>query len=203
MNPIELFILRLKTICPKITDSAIKEFENGLSVKHFKKKELLFEQSKPQEHIMFITSGLMRSFYVNNDGAEVSAWFVKEYDFVSDYPAFLNGSKSNYIFEAIEHTTVVIIPRHIILAAYEASAEYQKFGRLIAEEAVQFLQGRIESLLFKSATERYLEFVEKEPEFFNRLSLEHIATYLGVERQSLTRIRKRLNSENKLLKNDT
>lgn len=195
MNPVTLFIARMKFICPNITDEEVTAFESGLYIKHFKKKEFLFDQSKPQDHIMFITSGLMRSFYINKDGNEISAYFVKEFDFVSDYPAFLNGSISNYLFQAIENTTAVVIPKEIILGAYNASSEYQKFGRLIAEEAVQFLQGRIESLLFKSATERYLEFIEKEPEFFNCLSLEHIATYLGVERQSLTRIRKKLNTK--------
>ena len=99
------------------------------------------------------------------------------------------------MFEAIEDITAVAIPKNIIVGAFDASSEFQKFGRLIAEEAVQFLQGRIESLLFKTATERYLEFIEKEPEFFNRLSLEHIATYLGMERQSLTRIRKNLKTK--------
>ena len=81
------------------------------------------------------------------------------------------------------------------MKAYERSPKFERFGRLIAEEAVQFLQGRVESFLFKTATERYLEFIEKENDLFNRLSVEHIATFLGVERQSLTRIRKKLNSK--------
>lgn len=195
MNSVELFIERMKFICPETTNEEIEVFKYGLYEKSFKKKELLFDQLKPQDHILFITSGLMRSFYIDNKGNQISAWFVKEFDFVSDYPAFLNGAKSNYLFEAIEDITAVAIPKNIIVGAFDASSEFQKFGRLIAEEAVQFLQGRIESLLFKTATERYLEFIEKEPEFFNRLSLEHIATYLGMERQSLTRIRKNLKTK--------
>lgn len=195
MNSVELFIERMKFICPEMTNEEIEAFKYGLYEKSFKKKELLFDQLKPQDHILFITSGLIRSFYIDNKGNQISAWFVKEFDFVSDYPAFLNGAKSNYLFEAIEDITAVAIPKDIIVGAYDASSEFQKFGRLIAEEAVQFLQGRIESLLFKTATERYLEFIEKEPEFFNRLSLEHIATYLGMERQSLTRIRKNLKTK--------
>ena len=195
MNSVELFIERMKFICPEMTNEEIEAFKYGLYEKSFKKKELLFDQLKPQDHILFITSGLIRSFYIDNKGNQISAWFVKEFDFVSDYPAFLNGAKSNYLFEAIEDITAVAIPKDIIVGAYDASSDFQKFGRLIAEEAVQFLQGRIESLLFKTATERYLEFIEKEPEFFNRLSLEHIATYLGMERQSLTRIRKNLKTK--------
>ena len=195
MDSIKLFTEKIKTLCPEITAEELAEFENGLFVKHLAKKELAFDASEPHNHIAYIISGMIRSFYVNENGSEISAYFIKEFDFVSDYPAFLKGIKSNYSFEAIEDTTVVCIPRDLILRAYESSPKFQKFGRLIAEEAVQFLQSRIESFLFKSATERYLEFMENESELFNRLSVEHIATFLGVERQSLTRIRKKLNSK--------
>jgi CRP/FNR family transcriptional regulator, anaerobic regulatory protein len=195
MIPTRLFIDKMQVICPDIDDNELTEFEKELYVKHFKKKEFIFDSTKPQDQIAYITSGIIRSYYINEQGSEITAWFVKEFDFVSDYPAFLNDAKSNYLFEAIENTTVVIIPKILILKAYETSPKFQKFGRLIAEEAVQFLQGRIESFLFKSATERYVEFMKNENELFNRLSVEHIATYLGVERQSLTRIRKKLSSK--------
>ena len=144
---------------------------------------------------MYIVSGLVRSFYIDDKGSEISAYFIKEFDFVSDYPAFLNDSKSNYFFQTLEATTVVALPKNLILKAYETSPKFEKFGRLIAEEAVKFLQGRMDSFLFKTATERYLEFIDKEIELFNRLSVEHFATYLGIERQSLTRIRKKLNTK--------
>jgi CRP/FNR family transcriptional regulator, anaerobic regulatory protein len=194
MQPIQIFLKSMQVICPEITDDELKEFTSGLTVKHYKCKELIFDCSAAQSEILYIIEGLVRSFYVNEKGAEISAYFVKELDFVSDYPAFLKDAKSNYTFQALENTTVVVIPKSLISKAYSASAKFEKFGRLIAEEAVQFLQGRVDSFIFKSATERYLDFVEKEPDFFARLSVEHIATYLGIERQSLTRIRKKLNA---------
>jgi DNA-binding MarR family transcriptional regulator len=53
-------------------------------------------------------------------------------------------------------------------------------------------QKRIESFLFENAETRYLEFVQENPDLFNRVSLSHLASFLGIERQSLTRIRKKL-----------
>ncbi len=195
MEPIAVFINVIQTICPEISDAELKAFESGLVVTHFKNKELVFEKEKPHEQILYIVSGLVRSFYIDDKGSEISAYFIKELDFVSDYPAFLNDSKSNYFFQTLEATTVVALPKSLILKAYETSPKFEKFGRLIAEEAVKFLQGRMDSFLFKTATERYLEFIDKENGLFNRLSVEHIATYLGIERQSLTRIRKKLNTK--------
>jgi CRP/FNR family transcriptional regulator, anaerobic regulatory protein len=195
MNSIDIFIKQMQAICPDITDDELTAFKSSIDVKHFKSKEYIFDNTKPQNQIVYITSGLVRSFYIDNKGSEISAYFVGEFDFVSDYPAFLNDAKSNYLFEALENTIAVIIPKELILKAYETSPKFERFGRLIAEEAVKFLQGRVESFLFKSATERYLEFMDKYNDLFNRLSVEHIATYLGIERQSLTRIRKKLNSQ--------
>jgi CRP/FNR family transcriptional regulator, anaerobic regulatory protein len=195
LTPIEIFIQKIQAICPDITDDELREFEVGLTVKQFKRKESIFEKEKPHNQIVYLISGLVRSFYIDEKGSEISAYFVKEFDFVSDYPAFLKDIKSNYHFEALENTTAIIIPKSLILKAYNTSAKFERFGRLIAEEAVQFLQGRVESFIFKSATERYNEFMNEENALFNRLSVEHIATYLGIERQSLTRIRKKLNSK--------
>jgi CRP/FNR family transcriptional regulator, anaerobic regulatory protein len=195
MNPIDIFIKQMQAICPDITDDELTAFKSGIDVKHFKSKEHIFDYTKPQNQIVYITSGLVRSFYIDNKGSEISAYFVAEFDFVSDYPAFLKDAKSNYLFEALENTTAVIIPKQLILRAYETSPKFERFGRLIAEEAVKFLQGRVESFLFKTASERYLEFIDNYNDLFTRLSVEHIATYLGIERQSLTRIRKKLNSK--------
>jgi CRP/FNR family transcriptional regulator, anaerobic regulatory protein len=195
MNPVDIFIKKMQAICPDITDGELSAFKSGITIKHFKSKEYIFDHTKPQNQIVYLISGLARSFYIDNKGSEISAYFVAEHDFVSDYPAFLKDAKSNYLFEALENTTAVIIPKELIFRAYETSPKFERFGRLIAEEAVQFLQGRMESFLFKTATERYLEFIKNHNDLFNRLSVEHIATYLGIERQSLTRIRKKLNSQ--------
>lgn len=192
MDPKTIFIKNLQLLCPEIRDDEVKEFESELKVKYFESKEIIFDKSKSQNEILYVISGLVRSFYINEKGSEISAYFIKELDFVSDYPAFLNNKISNYTFQAIENTTVVVITKDLMLNAYYTSPKFERFGRLIAEQAVQFLQGRVDSFIFKTATERYLDFIEQEPDFFRRLSVEHIATYLGIERQSLTRIRKKL-----------
>ena len=188
----KIFIKNLQLICPEINDYELMEFESGLRVKKIESKEIVFDKLKPQNEILYIIKGLVRSFYVNEKGSEISAYFIKELDFVSDYPSFLNNTKSNYTFQALENTIAVVIPKNLILKAYNTTPKFERFGRLIAEQAVQFLQGRVDSFIFKSATERYLDFMENEPQFLKRLSVEHLATYLGIERQSLTRIRKKL-----------
>jgi hypothetical protein len=62
----------------------------------------------------------------------------------------------------------------------------------VAEEVVVMQQSRIESFLFENAEQRYLNFISGNPNLFNRISLTYLSSYLGIERQSLSRIRKYL-----------
>jgi hypothetical protein len=69
---------------------------------------------------------------------------------------------------------------------------FERNGRLIAEEVLRQQQRRIESFQFDSAEQRYLDFIKEHPELFNRVSLTHLSSFLGIERPSLSRIRKRI-----------
>jgi len=66
------------------------------------------------------------------------------------------------------------------------------FGRMMAENILKMQQRRIESFQFLNAEQRYLEFIRESPELFNRISLSHLSTYLGIQRPSLSRIRKKI-----------
>jgi len=76
--------------------------------------------------------------------------------------------------------------------AYEQSHLWNKFGRIIAEKSYVISEKRIESLLFYNAEERYLNLVKTYPRVFEQVPLYHIASYLGIERESLSRLRKKL-----------
>ena len=65
-------------------------------------------------------------------------------------------------------------------------------GRLIAENVLTILNDRVESFLFNTAEERYLKFISENPDLIQRVSLTHLASFLGIERQSLSRIRSKL-----------
>jgi DNA-binding MurR/RpiR family transcriptional regulator len=68
----------------------------------------------------------------------------------------------------------------------------EKYGRLVAENILKEQQNRIESFLFANAEKRYLDFINGNPNLFNRVSISYLSSYLGIDRRSLTRIRKKL-----------
>jgi DNA-binding MarR family transcriptional regulator len=87
---------------------------------------------------------------------------------------------------------LVCINYEHIQSGYSTYSQLERYGRLVAEEVLKAQQKRIESFLFETAEQRYLEFMHTNPNLFNRVSLSHLASYLGIERQTLTRIRKKL-----------
>ncbi|MBL4649747.1 MAG: hypothetical protein JKY03_08450 [Aureispira sp.] len=87
---------------------------------------------------------------------------------------------------------MVTLPYRHIQEGYRRYENLERYGRLIAEEILQQKQQRIESFQFYKAEQRYLQFRDENPSLFNRISLTHLASYLGIERPSLSRIRKKL-----------
>jgi len=75
---------------------------------------------------------------------------------------------------------------------YESSKEWEKFGRLLAERFFNSSQSRTEELLYLSHEKRYLILQEEQPSILKRIASYHIASYLGIQNPSLSRIRKRL-----------
>jgi CRP-like cAMP-binding protein len=195
MNDIEIYLQSMQHICPSIKDEHLIRFRETLSVQHFSKNEEVFRLNQQHNSIVFITKGLVRSYYINEKGEEKNSWFIKEYEFATDYPCFLTGRPSNYTFQCLEETTGVILPKKAIYQGYDDFASLDKYGRLIAEEVVKMMQARIEDLLFLPAKERYQKILENESDLVKRISVSHLSSYVGIERQSLTRIRKELSNQ--------
>lgn len=184
-------------ICPDIQLSDLDEFKTHLEVKHFAKKDFVFDLHDYHNHVVFISFGLVQAYYIDQKGEEKTAWFIDENGFVTDYPCFLTQGKSNYGFQCLEPVESVWLPKKAIYDTYEKYPAVQRYGRLIAEEILKVQQARIESLLFNTSKQRYIEFLEQYSSMSQRISQKHMASFIGIERQSLTRIRKEILSNMK------
>ena len=118
--------------------------------------------------------------------------FVPENRYATHYSAFISRTPSKYYFQCIEPTLLVTLSYEHIQKGYEKFTNIERYGRLVAESVLKFQQKRIESFLFETAEQRYLDFIKDNVNLFNRVSLSHLSSYLGIERQTLTRIRQRL-----------
>ena len=148
-----------------------------------------------QKSIAFIYSGLIRSYFIDDNGKEINNAFFSENEFVTDYLAFIKQQRTKYTFECLEDCTLISIPFETVETAYERYKNFANFGRKIAEWALENRTKKYESFLFETAEERYLRFIAENKPILNRISLSHLASYLGIERQSLSRIRSKILSQ--------
>ncbi|HEU0126340.1 MAG TPA: Crp/Fnr family transcriptional regulator, partial [Flavobacterium sp.] len=140
----------------------------------------------------FVVNGLVRSSFVDKDGNEITVGFYSEGDYATHYPAFITQQPSKYSIQCLEPTTMVCLSYENMLWIYEHLPNLERYGRLVAEEILKRQQARIESFIFQTAEERYLDFIKHHSGLFNRVSISHLCSFLGIERQSLTRIRQKL-----------
>ena len=186
------YLNSVKKLCPKVTNVELDYLHSGLTITELKQKHFFIHANTIQKKIGFVYSGLLRAFYVDQNGNEISVNFIRENRYATHYSAFITQTPAKYYFQCIEPTILVSISYKHIQEGYIKFPIFERYGRLVAEEVLKMQQKRIESFLFENAETRYLDFVKENPDLFNRVSLSYLASFLGIERQSLTRIRKKL-----------
>lgn len=192
IDKVDQFQRAILQLNPHITTQEWDFFQQGLSYAKLAPKTFFIQADKSNQLLGFVTSGLIRGYYLNQAGQEITTTFVGENSWVTDYPSLLTDKPSRYNFQCLEPTTLLTVSYGHIQQGYDQFVGFERNGRLIAEEILMQQQRRIESFQFDTAEQRYLEFIQESPDLFNRISLTHLASFLGIERPSLSRIRKKI-----------
>lgn len=163
-----------------------------LVFEEYEKKAPLFESGKVQGEVGYVCKGLLRRYYINEKGKQITTGFIHENNYATDYPAFIRQIPSKYTIECLEPSLIIKLPYDKIQEGYRKFKSSEMYGRLIAEYVLTVQTDRVESFLFQNAEERYLNFMADNKDIINRISLSHLASFLGIERQSLSRIRSKI-----------
>jgi CRP-like cAMP-binding protein len=162
-------------------------------LKQYKKGEFYNEYKNVCKHLGFIVSGVFRIYRVNEStGEEKNMLFFTDNQFVTSYKSFLSQTACDYYTEAMSDSLILYIHIDSLNELYGQSHQWERFGRLVAEMAFHEVMVNTEGFLFKTPEDRYREMMEKHPGIFNSVPLYHIASYLGIQGPSLSRIRKRM-----------
>lgn len=155
------------------------------------KNDYLIQAGNVCNYVYFINSGGLRMFYIE-DGKDITRFFTFEGHFASALTSFLTREPSLENIQVLEDCELLKISYDDLQKLYLDVPAWQKLGRKILEKAYVISTRRIESLICLNATQRYLNLLETYPNLFERVPQHHIATYLGVEPETLSRIRKKL-----------
>ena len=155
----------------------------------FKKGDIVAESGKICKYLFLVQKGLLRNFYYDIKGNDITHWFANEDMFATIPPSFFNREESFFQMEAIEDTQVLAFTYEDLENAFEKSRAIERFGRLLVTQIMITLGRKVIDLQTKSAEKRYEELIENHSDIFSRANLGHIASYLGITQQSLSRIR--------------
>lgn len=178
-------IIRSKVNLSQELATAIKE--NFVCQEYPKKTQLLREHQYCQK-LFFLEKGTIRTFYYHN-GKDISSWFYNEEHFVSSWYSFYNQAPSFEYIETLDDCTIYFIDYHNYQKLLEKYPSFERFGRLMLEEQVAFIDFYSKGYMFLSAKERYKLLLEYFPDVELRIKLGDIATYLGITQETLSRIR--------------
>ncbi len=166
-------------------------FVSKLRIKQFEKKELLLQEGNVCKFSFFINKGCLRYFYVV-DGQENTGQFFFENSWYTDYESYLSGRPSKQNIETLEKSEIILLAKSDLQQLFIDIPKFEKFGRIMAENAFLGLRNRNEMLTNQTAEERYLHLMKERPKVFERVAQHYIASYLGIKPPSLSRIRKRI-----------
>lgn len=155
----------------------------------------LFEADGPFLRLWFLESGIIRAYRIVN-AKDVTFFFFTAGEFAVDYESFLTEAPSSLYFEALTPCVYLAFSKSTIISLYDTYPRFERLGRLMAERAYLSATHRFKQLQVEPLQNRYLQLLRRNPELFQQIPQYHIASYLGVSPQSLSRVRARLNNKN-------
>ena len=155
------------------------------------KDEHWLKEGEVCRQLAFVEKGLFR-FYMNEEGDEITHYFAKEGDFVCNYESLLKGSASRKNIIAMEDSLLWVVSKPNLEAFYNRVEHGQKFGRLVVEAELLETINRFLQHYTHTPEQRYQDFMDLYGDLQQRIPQYYIASYVGIQPQSLSRIRKRL-----------
>ncbi|HSD08065.1 Crp/Fnr family transcriptional regulator [Flavobacterium sp.] len=175
-----------------------KAFESILIYKKIKKNEHLLVEGEHCNYGVFIQKGCIRHYYLN-DGVESTGNFFFENGWYADFESFLYGKPSMLNIEALEDCELYLAYKSDFDKLVIQYPIFNNFLREMMERTIKGLTGKGMTMSLLNPEERYLALIKYRPKVVERVPLKHIASYLGVKPESLSRIRTRLTKNDKNL----
>ncbi|MBV6622909.1 MAG: Crp/Fnr family transcriptional regulator [Rivularia sp. (in: Bacteria)] len=190
----ELFYGFIQKLSPEFKID-INLLESSLKFRKVGKGEFLFHKGDICDFVAFTYKGCLRSFVLKDD-KEYTLFFHTENQTFGDYESFQKRKPACFSCQAIEDSEIMVF-NHQTMLLFENAPGGQKLLRLVAEDLAFLLRDKLLSLLIDTPQERYLKLIETEPQLLQRIPQYYLASYLAIEPESLSRLKRRVNKNKK------
>lgn len=191
---VEQLMLIVEKFGLDISEDAISRAVGFSEFKVYSKGQLLGKIGEGSSVAGIVMSGVVRSFYVDSDGNDITQYFASEGSLCID-EGLMGFNERVAMWESLEESTVMLFKASDMKDLILGDEHLKTVWIGLLEEALRYKIYRENGFLVENATERYLAFRKRSPELASRIPQRYIATYLGIKPESLSRIRSALKEE--------
>ncbi|MFA6057692.1 MAG: Crp/Fnr family transcriptional regulator [Taibaiella sp.] len=177
-------------ISTPLSKSEFELIRSVFTLKNIKKRQYHLQQGDVCTHFAFVVKGAMRQYIVNDKGQEHIVHLAIENWWVGDRESWVNLAPSAYCIDAWEDSELLLISREETLKLAHQCPPFNEMIRVMDDRNNIATQKRITNSISLPAEKRYTDFVSNHPEFLDRFPQHMIASYLGIAKETLSRVRK-------------
>lgn len=171
-----------------LTKTNLKDY---ISVKNVKKDDYLLKHGDICKHIYYVNKGFVRIFYYKN-GKDVTEWLANEKQFFFSIASFFEETPSHLVIQVLEDSEIIQLSKEGLDILRKKNIEVANLMIEWISNSLVLSQKRMESIQFETAKQRYDNLIKLQPEILNKVPLQHIASFLGITQETLSRIRSKI-----------
>jgi CRP-like cAMP-binding protein len=171
-----------------LTNEEFALMANKLVIRNFDKRELLIKAGEVETYLNFVVKGLVRKYFYKGR-TEIITQIAKEGEFVNSSASFLSGTPSPYLVETLEPSTFLSVTRDDLEKLYENNPRTERLGRIVITHLFLQREEWEHECLRLDTRERFLRFVENNPDLMQRVPQKYLASYLNMKPETFSRLK--------------
>ncbi|RAV99634.1 Crp/Fnr family transcriptional regulator [Pseudochryseolinea flava] len=158
------------------------------------KGEHFIEAGEVCKQLAFVNSGMLRTYFVDDNAEEVTYCFCTENHFETSFKSFIQQKPSTLSIQSLEDTNLLVINFQDLQQLYWKSKTWERIGRVFSEKEYLKMEEHASNVKNETASAKYLRLMTDHPQIIQKAPLNYIASYLGITPRHLSRLRGELNS---------
>jgi CRP-like cAMP-binding protein len=172
-----------------LTEDELRMVEEVAIPKKIRKRQYLLQEGDISHHNNFVVKGCLRLYSVGKDGQEHIMRFAVENWWINDYISFQEGTPSKFNIDALEDSELLMIEKKEFDSLIARVPKFKEVVDKLNTRNFESTQNRILSNISNTAEEKYENFIKSYPTIYNRIPLHMVASFLGLSRETLSRVR--------------